>query len=237
MKVLLVHAHPEPASFCSALRDTAAEVLAAQGHEVLHSDLYAMGFNPVASGVDFGERKSPAYLNYALEQRHAVTSGTLAPDIQAEIDKLLACDLLVLSFPIYWMSVPAMLKGWIDRVFVSGIFYGGKRVYGKGGMAGKKALVAATLGGRETMFGPGAFHGPLTGEGGMLRPLLQGSLGYVGMQVLEPFIGWHVPYISAEARGAMLEDWRGQLGQLDSRLSLAMPNLADFDETFRPLQA
>lgn len=108
MKVLLVHAHPEPASFCTALRDAAAEVLAGQGHEILHSDLYAMGFNPVASSADFGERKSPDYLNYALEQRHGVASDTLAPDIRAEIDKVKACDLLVLSFPVYWTSVPAM---------------------------------------------------------------------------------------------------------------------------------
>jgi NAD(P)H dehydrogenase (quinone) len=38
----------------------------------------------------------------------------------------------------YWTSVPAILKGWIDRVFVSGIFYGGKRFYNRGGMVGKK---------------------------------------------------------------------------------------------------
>jgi NAD(P)H dehydrogenase (quinone) len=237
MKVLIVHAHPESRSFCAALKDVAAETFTAAGHTVDVSDLYAMGFNPVAGAADFAERKDPDYLVYALEQRHGVESGGLAADIQAEIEKVRACDLLILTFPIFWMSMPAMLKGWIDRVFVSGVFYGGRRVYGKGGMAGKRALVATTLGGREHMFGDGSLHGQLHGPAGMLRHLLQGSLGYVGMSVLEPFVAYHVPYVSAEARAAELERWRRELSDLERRPPLAMPSLADFDEQFRPRAA
>lgn len=198
------------------------------------SDLYAMGFNPVASAEDFAAPKNPDYLVYALEQRHAAETGGLAPDIRAEIDKVKACDLLILTFPLFWMSVPAMLKGWIDRVFVSGIFYGGRRVYGKGGVCGKQALVATTLGGREHMFGPGSIHGPLIGEAGMLRHLLQGSLGYVGMEVLEPFIAYHVPYIAFEERARILDQWRAELGQLERRPILKMPDLDRYDEAFQP---
>lgn len=237
MKVLIVHAHPEPRSFCAALKDEAVATCKAAGHTVEVSDLYAMGFNPVASAADFGERKDLDYLVYALEQRHGVESGSLAADIRAEIDKVRDCDLLVLTFPIFWMSMPAMLKGWIDRVFVSGIFYGGRRVYDKGGMAGKRALVATTLGGREHMFGEGSLHGPLHGASGMLRHLLQGSLGYVGMTVLEPFVAYHVPYVSAEARVAELARWRQALGALERRQAMAMPALAGFDEQFRPRTA
>lgn len=237
MNVLVVHAHPEPRSFCAALRDAAAETLTAAGHSVVVSDLYAMGFNPLASGADFAAAKNPDYLVYALEQRHAAETGGLAPDIRAEIDKVQACDLLILTFPIFWMSMPAMLKGWIDRVFVSGLFYGGRRIYDRGGMAGKRALVATTLGGREHMFGNGGLHGELVGRSGMLRHLLQGSLGYVGMTVLDPFVVYHVPYVSAEARTAELARWRSELGQLDRRAVLPTPNLADFDETFHPLRA
>ena len=235
MNVLIVHAHPEPQSFCAALSDTAVDVLTNAGHRVVVSDLYAMGFNPVAGAADFAGRKNPDYLVYALEQRHGADSGTLAADIRAEIDKVRACDLLILTFPIFWMSMPAMLKGWIDRVFVSGIFYGGRRVYDRGGMAGKRALVATTLGGRDHMFGAGSLHGELHGASGMLRHLLQGSLGYVGMTVLEPFVAYHVPYVSAEARTAELARWRRELGRLDARTALPMPSLAGYDESFRPL--
>jgi NAD(P)H dehydrogenase (quinone) len=194
-----------------------------------------MNFNPVASAKDFRLRQREDYLVYALEQRHGLETRTLAADIQAEIDKVVAADLLILNFPLYWMSMPAILKGWIDRVFVSGLFYGGKRIYGQGGMVGKKALVSITLGGREYMFGDGALHGPLYGPAGMLRPLLQGTLGYAGMEVLEPFIAYHVPYIDAAARQELIDLWQTCLGRLDDRPALAMPNLTEYDDTFHLL--
>ncbi|MGB5825458.1 MAG: NAD(P)H-dependent oxidoreductase, partial [Pseudomonas mandelii] len=111
MKVLIVHAHPEPKSFTAALRDQAVSTLEAQGHEVRVSDLYAMNWNPVASADDFSSRENPEYLVYALEQRLGVKRQSLAPDIQQELDKLLWADLLILNFPIFWFSAPAMLKG------------------------------------------------------------------------------------------------------------------------------
>lgn len=235
MNVLIVHAHPEPASFCAAMCDEALQVLEAEGHGVEVSDLYAMNFNPVASAADFKNHRSADYLVYALEQRHGYETETLADDIRDEIAKVQRADLIILNFPLYWMSVPAILKGWIDRVFVSGAFYGGKRVYDRGGMAGKLALASVTLGGRDYMFGDGAIHGELFGPSGMLRCLLQGSLGYVGMEVLEPFVAYHVPYIDHAARSKFLENWRDTLRQLDARHRLPMPRLADFDDSFRPL--
>ncbi|WP_342625477.1 NAD(P)H-dependent oxidoreductase [Pseudomonas alkylphenolica] len=232
MNVLIVHAHPEPQSFTAALRDTAVETFQAQGHQVQVSDLYAMNWNPVASADDFATRENPEYLVYALEQRLGVKSGSIAADIQGELDKLLWADLVVLNFPIFWFSAPAILKGWIDRVLVSGVCYGGKRFYDQGGLAGKKALVTVTLGGREHMFGEGAIHGPLED---MLRPILRGTLAYVGFDVLEPFVAWHVPYISEEARKDFLLSYQQRLQHLSDDQPLAFPRLSQFDEALYPL--
>ncbi len=232
MNVLIVHAHNEPRSFNSALKDCAVEQLSAAGHEVQVSDLHAMDWNPVAGAADFGSRANPDYLVYALEQRHNYEAGTLAPDIAAEIAKVQWCDLLILNFPLYWFSTPAILKGWIDRVMISGVFYGGKRIYDRGGMCGKRALVTLTLGGREHMFGAGAIHGEIHT---LLRPLLQGSLAYCGFAVLPPFIGYHVPYVSTEARGQILADYRQHLATLDNLEALRFPSLADYDERLLPL--
>ncbi len=138
MNVLIVHAHPEPQSFTAALRDQARSTLEAQGHQVQVSDLYAMNWNPVASAADFASRDNPDYLVYALEQRLGVKNQSIAADIQAELDKLLWADLLILNFPVFWFSVPAMLKGWIDRVLVSGVCYGGKRFYDQAGWRARK---------------------------------------------------------------------------------------------------
>ncbi|MHC8381835.1 NAD(P)H-dependent oxidoreductase [Pseudomonas sp. LB3P14] len=232
MNVLIVHAHPEPKSFTAALRDQAVETLQSQGHEVRVSDLYEMNWNPVASADDFSARENPEYLVYALEQRRSSKEQTLAVDIQQELDKLLWADLLILNFPIYWFSTPAILKGWIDRVLVSGICYGGKRFYDQGGLSGKKALVTVTLGGREHMFGEGAIHGPLED---MLRPLLRGTLAYVGLNVLKPFVGWHVPYISAEARQECLVSYCQRLENIDEDQPIEYPRLSQFDDRLYPL--
>lgn len=229
----IVYCHPEPQSFVGAMAQTARHALHRAGWEVSLSDLYAKDFNPVASAADFADRSNPTHLVYPLEQRHARETATLAADIAEELEPVLAADLLVLAFPVFWFSVPAMLKGWIDRVFLSGTFYGGRRVYDCGGMSGRRAIVLTALGGREHMFGPGAIHGDLAG--GMLRHLLQGTLGYVGYQVYEPIVAYHVPYVSDSERRAMLDALALALGRLDERAVLPLPSVQDFDPQFRPM--
>lgn len=231
MNVLIVHAHPEPQSFNTALRDHSVKVLTDLGHTVEVSDLHAMGFNPVSGPDDFTDRANPDYLVYALEQRHGHETGTFAPDIAAEIDKLIRSDLLILHFPLYWFSVPAILKGWIDRVLISGLTYGGRRFYDRGGLRGKRAILTLTLGGREHMLDrDDAIHGKLED---MLRPLLRGTLAYTGMTVLPPFVAWHVPYVDDAARAQYLDDYEDRLRNLDSLTPLAFPSLDDFDDAMR----
>ncbi|WP_288498550.1 NAD(P)H-dependent oxidoreductase [uncultured Acinetobacter sp.] len=232
MNILIVHAHPEPLSFTTALKDHAVQVLENIGHAVEVSDLYAMNFNPVASQADFDSRSNQEYLNYALEQRHASKTHDLAQDIQIEIEKVQKADLLIFSFPMYWTSVPAILKGWIDRVFVSGIFYGGKRFYNRGGMLGKKAMLSFTLGGRDHMFGQNAIHGAIDD---LLLPIQRGTLAYVGFEVLPPFIAYHVPYITDEARQQLLQQYQQHLQNLEQLQALEFPKLEQFDDKLYPL--
>lgn len=208
MKILIVHAHPEPKSFCTAMMDQAVQQFILEGHTVQVSDLYAMGWNPVASAQDFTSRKNPEHLVYALEQRESLANGTISEDIQTELNKLLWCDLLILSFPLFWGSVPAMMKGWIDRVFVSGKVYGGLRFYNRGGLAGRRALLTYTCGGRDSMFSSDGVHGAMDD---MLRPILRHTLGYAGFEVLPSFVAYHVPYITDDERRNQLADYRDYL--------------------------
>jgi NAD(P)H dehydrogenase (quinone) len=209
----------------------AVQTLEAQGHAVTVSDLYAMQWNPVASAADFDVRRNPNYLVYALEQRENVAARTIAPDIAAELDKLVACDLLILSFPLFWCSVPAIMKGWMDRVLVSGKVYGGARFYDRGGMRGKRALLAYTCGGRDHMFGADGVHGEMDL---MLRHVLRGTLGYAGFDVLPSFVGYHVPYIGDADRAAVLARYGDYLAGLDGLAPMPFPTLDDFDGDMRP---
>lgn len=229
-RALIVHAHSQRDSFVAAMKDAIADELAGQGFAVDISDLYAKGFNPVASERDFGERENADRLIYPLEQRYGYKTGTIAPDILEEIELLLRADLVVLTFPLYWFSVPAIMKGWFDRVLLSGLCYGGKRIYANGGMAGKRAFAAFSMGARSDMVGPNGIHGELAM--GMMRHLFQGTLGYVGMKVHEPFVAHYVPYVGKEAMVDMLDDLRSVTANLQDRPILPVPDLAHFDERF-----
>ncbi|WP_256449544.1 NAD(P)H-dependent oxidoreductase [Novosphingobium sp. G106] len=70
--------------------------------------------------------KNDDHFVYALEQRRDYDAGTLPDDIMAELGNVLAADFVMFSFPVFWFSVPALLQGWIDRVFISGLFYDGR---------------------------------------------------------------------------------------------------------------
>ena len=122
--VLIVHAHPEPKSLTSALKDLAVETLTAQGHAVQISDLYAANWKAVADRDDFLDQAQPDRLGYAAESRHAFATGSQSSDVEAEQQKLLWADAVLLSFPMWWFGMPAILKGWVDRVFAYGFAYG-----------------------------------------------------------------------------------------------------------------
>ena len=124
MQILIVYAHPEPTSFNAAMKDLAVETLTAQGHSVVVSDLYAMGWNAVAGPQDVtGARSDTSRFSLAREQTHAMEQGNIAVDIAAEQAKLTAADLVIFQFPIWWFGMPAILKGWADRVFARGFAY------------------------------------------------------------------------------------------------------------------
>ena len=108
MRVLVVHAHPLRDSFAAALRDVIVATLLAGGHEVDLCDLYGEGFDPVLTP----------------EERRAY--NTAQPDLAAVgpyVARLQAAEALVLCFPTWWYGMPAILKGWFDRVWVTGVAF------------------------------------------------------------------------------------------------------------------
>lgn len=232
MKVLLVYAHPEPASFNGAMRDIAVATLTAAGHSVTVSDLYAQGFNPVAGPGDVTIRSNEQVFNLGMEQMHAAKQATLATDVQSELDKLLAADMLILQFPLWWFSLPAILKGWIDRVFVFGAAYDFGRTWGKGVFAGKRAMLAFTASAPAAAFYPDGRNGDMER---VLWPLHAGVLALCGYAVLPPFIAHGIPFVGAAAMQAELERYRQRLLELASTTPLYFhPDKDILDYRLRP---
>lgn len=226
MNVFIVYAHPEPRSFGKALLDRSVETLQACGHTVVVSDLYAMDFQPVASGSDFTERRFPEALQYDREQKQSSQRRTFTPDIQFEVDKLLACDLLILQFPLWWFSVPAIMKGWIDRVFVNGTVYGtGGMRFDNGGLKGRRAMLAFTTGCFPDMMEP---DGLLGQRDVILWHLQYGTFGYSGLQVLQPFVGWSIQYTDEAKRHTYLDEYEARLRGIEQEDSMPTHALADF---------
>lgn len=230
MKIFIVYAHHEAKSFGAALLQRSIATLLKLGHEVQVSDLHAMAFNPIATEADFTRRRFPAALQYDREQKFAHEHGAFAPDIQAEIDKLLWCDMLILQFPLWWFSVPAMLKGWIDRVFVNGVVYGKGMRMDTGGLKGRKAMLTVSTGCYPEMVAPDGLLGDLAVN---LWHLHSGTLAYAGFQVLPPFMAWTIHYTTQAQREQYLDDYAVRLAQLESDEPLFFHPLSDFDPDWR----
>ena len=197
MNVLLVFAHPEPRSLNGALRDVAVAELKAQGHEVRISDLYAQGWKSAVDRADFPQLAQDSPLSVATASGEAFKARGLTDDVKAEQEKLLWADALILQFPLWWFTMPAILKGWVDRVYSYGFTYGvgehsdkrwGDR-YGEGVFAGKRAMLIVTTGGWEEHYSERGINGPIDD---LLFPINHGVLFYPGFDVLPSFVAHRV---------------------------------------------
>ncbi|XP_074204130.1 ribosyldihydronicotinamide dehydrogenase [quinone] isoform X2 [Camelus bactrianus] len=152
-KVLIVYAHQEPRSFNGSLKDVAVAELGRQGCSITVSDLYAMDFEPRATRNDItGTLSNPETFSYGVEVYEAYKKAALSSDIVQEQKKVQEADLVIFQFPLYWFSVPAILKGWMDRVLCQGFAFDLPGFYDDGFLKGKSAILSLTTGGTAEMY-------------------------------------------------------------------------------------
>ncbi|MEX2647907.1 MAG: NAD(P)H oxidoreductase [Alphaproteobacteria bacterium] len=120
MNVLVVLAHPRRESLTGAVADTFAAGLAEAGHRSELADLHAEGFDPCMTPADEPDWDDG-------DKRYSVA-------VLAEQERIARNDAVALVFPVWWWSVPALLKGWIDRVWNNGWAYGKRNLAGKKGV-------------------------------------------------------------------------------------------------------
>lgn len=226
MRVFIVHAHHEPTSFNGAMTRHAIETLHAAGHEVTVSDLYAMNFDPVSDRRNFTTIADPTKLYQQVEETYACQEDSFVSELQTEMDKVVWCDVLIFQFPIWWLGLPAILKGWIDRVFAMGRAYGGGRIFDDGRFAAKLAMCSMTVGGPEPVYSDiGAYPSALD----ILKPVHRGVFEFTGFTVIEPFVVYGPNRISASERKGYLDSYAERLLGLRSAPTLPRPVKADFE--------
>jgi len=217
MNVLLLLAHPERRSFNGAMFDIAADTLRAAGHEVATSDLYRMGFDPVSSRRNFVSIKNADYLKLQVEEMHASEVGGFAIEVGTEMAKIEAADLMIWQFPLWWFGLPAILKGWVDRVFAMGRTYGNGHIYDTGKFKGKKALLSLTTGGPEAAYRADGFNGDLDA---ILRPIQRGMLEFTGFSVLAPQVVYGPVRAEDAQRATWLAAWALRLKSIASEQAI-----------------
>ena len=206
MNVLIVHAHENPDSFCSALQNRTKIFFEELGHSVVVSDLYQQQFNPTGGVHDFTSSSGAEFYKYSSEQLYASKHHGFTEDLQIEMDKLVQADILNFNFPLWWFGFPAIMKGWVDRVMAYGVAYGGE--YGfheQGRFKGKRAFITMTTGSPES-----AYQASGSNKRSMdliLQNIHDGIFGLVGYEVIDPFIGYGVSRIDDAARQEILTQY------------------------------
>lgn len=208
MNVLIVYAHPEPSSFSGAMKEAARTVLEAAGHAVEVSDLHAENFNPVPGRHDFTTVADAGRFHYQTEQMHASLHDGYAADLVREQRRVARADLLLFVFPLWWGGMPAILKGWFDRVLAYGFAYADGKRYDSGFFQGRRALLGISTGGTAQRFTRDGSYGDIEQ---VLHGVQHCMLEYLGLQAAQPFVAYAAPRVEHDGRQAMLAAWRQRI--------------------------
>jgi NAD(P)H dehydrogenase (quinone) len=191
MKHLIVYSHPNPKSFCHAIFETVTETLKSSGHEIVIRDLYNLNFDPILKASDFV----------------AMQTGKITNDIKEEQNYIIWSDIMTMIHPVWWTGLPAMFKGYIDRVYSHGFAY----AIGEKGLeqllTGKKVIIFNTQGTPKEIYDASgmsnAMH--LTSDAAIYQ--------FCGIEVLEHIFFSAVPYVDDATRKAYLEQAKEVMGR------------------------
>ncbi|HXX54273.1 MAG TPA: NAD(P)H-dependent oxidoreductase [Thermodesulfovibrionales bacterium] len=186
MSYLIIYAHPNSGSFNRVIMETITEELRHNGKGVKIRDLYQMEFNPILKPGDFAHMQK----------------GSVAQDVKEEQELIQSAEVMVFVYPLWWAGMPAMLKGYIDRVFTEGFAYKITDNGIAGTLSGKKVFLFTTMGASIADYEESGFFksmGQITDTG---------IFSFCGCEVLGHKYFPSVPYVSDSDRKNMLAEVR-----------------------------
>ncbi|RRN68036.1 flavodoxin family protein [Peribacillus simplex] len=183
MKHLVVYAHPNPESLNHSILETAVHTLKKNGHEVVVRDLYALDFQPVLKPEDTA----------------AMKAGNTPTDIKTEQEFITEADVITFIYPIWWTGLPAILKGYVDRVFAFGFAYSA----GEEGviklLKGKKGFIINTHG------TPNEVYDKVGMTAGLKVTSDIGIFDFTGIEPVEHLLFGSIGYLDEDAYKGMLK--------------------------------
>ncbi|MBO8163279.1 MAG: NAD(P)H-dependent oxidoreductase [Brevibacillus sp.] len=184
MKALIVFAHPGKTSFNHEIVKRAVTACERHGYSPVLRDLYEMNFQPVLNAADMRN----------------IENKLVSPDVEEEQQLITEADLLVMIYPVWWWAPPAILKGWIDRVFTNGFAFRYEQKGPVGLLRGKQAAVFTTT--RESVqeMKSAGYDQVLT------RQIAQGVLSFAGFDPVIHKNFAEVPYVDDATRTKMLQE-------------------------------
>ncbi|MBM7865781.1 flavodoxin family protein [Heliobacterium gestii] len=193
MNHLILFAHPNPKSFNAAILETTVTSLEGKGHRVVVRDLYKLNFDPILKGTDF----------------EVFQSGRKPADVEVEHDHIQKADVITMIYPIWWSGMPAILKGYIDRVFSYGFAYRyNDEGVPVGLLAGKNGLIINTQGNTTDYYDS-------IGMTGAVKLTTDTSIfGFCGIEPVDHLFFGAVPTVDDATRQGMLKTLRERLDQL-----------------------
>jgi NAD(P)H dehydrogenase (quinone) len=182
MKINIIYSNHHGGNFNSQLLDTLKHWLLNKGHELVIRDLYQMNFNPVLTKHDF-ER---------------MAAGNTPEDIAKEQDMVKWADVMIFMYPVWWGGMPAILKGYIDRIFTSGFAYhsNGSGTYPL--LNDKKAIIMSTMGQARADYEKGMFAA-------MNLVNVEGIFRFCGVEVVDQLYFPSIHSVSESEKEAYLQ--------------------------------
>lgn len=226
---LWVYTHPRKSSLNERIFREGVAALS-EHRTVVTSDLYAQDFDPALRKSDLG-RFAEIPGNLAEQLGDAYEEQQLPEDVRVEQRKIAEAELLIFQFPLWWYGMPAMLKGWFDRVLTAGFAHGDLDPetgvplrYGEGGLSGRKALIIVTAGDDERTLGPRGISGDLDA---LMFPLTHGILWYTGVESYEIHAIYDADDLDDEAGAREVQRLSERFAELNEEATRPFRKLSD----------
>ncbi|KHD34628.1 NAD(P)H dehydrogenase [Clostridium acetobutylicum] len=178
MNNLIVFAHPNPNSFGKGILDEVVKASEESGAAVRIRDLYQLGFDPILKPADF----------------ETFQRGEVPQDIKDEQENIKWANMITFIYPVWWAGLPAMLKGYVDRVYSYGFAYEYVDGQPRGLLTGKKALIFCTTGTPSDVYGANGMHNS------MKQTTDEGIFKFCGIEEVRHNFFGAVPHVSDEIR-------------------------------------